>query len=343
MTVSGEDTILERAFRIFTPFSGPLWGCVILTIVCCSVAIAYHEYPYRNCDDESDFKGLNGVTSLAKSIWLGFWAFGAQSPAHRTHTLGGKIVDLGFGLFLVLTLAAFTANLVAVLTREDDTGISSIDDIITQNLKLCVQATQVPVLLSIYPSVEPLLVEFASRTDVLNGIDKDLCVAGLDSTEELAAVKEAGLHCDKRSVGEPIMTNPYAFPISSHAGLALGYWVSDLKSSGKWDARLSQYSPTNKCADVASSEESNSLEPIHLVGAFLTTGMMIFLSLVASAIQKYTNNHTDNTEIKPLKISGLAENEIEDVDKAIDLLVGKLNALRSEGKVSKFICNEHQE
>jgi hypothetical protein len=152
-----------------------------------------------------------------------------------------------------------------------------------------------------------------------------------DGISSIDAAQDIGLHCTKRAVGEPIMTNPYAFPISSHAAFALGYWVSDLKMSGAWAARLSQYTPVNTCAEVVTSRESDSLEPIHMVGAFLTTGLMIVLSLVASAHQQYTKNNqanqvvVENDKVKPVYV---AEQEIEDVNKALDLLAEKLNNLR---------------
>merc|ERR1719181_2752151 len=100
------------------------------------------------------------------------------------------------------------------------------DDVISQNIKFCVQESKLDALLVNYPTVEPLTVVYSSRTAILEGIDSGACDAGLTSKEELEALQGQGDHCDKVVVGQPIINQPYSMAVSSSVEKAVGYWIS---------------------------------------------------------------------------------------------------------------------
>lgn len=348
VTTKTSRNIVDLGLRIFAPFSGYTWLCVLSTILCCSLAIAYHEHPERHSDSDSDFQGLDSkLDALIKSTWIGLRAFISGGSEHQATTLPGRIVDLGFGMFLMLTLAAFTANLVSILLEGGNTAIGNMDDVISQNIKFCVQESKLDALLVNYPTVEPLTVVYSSRTAILEGIDSGACDAGLTSKEELEALQGQGDHCDKVVVGQPIINQPYSMAVSSSVEKAVGYWISNLKEQGVWQERLRQHSPGGEnCAASADEVESASLKPIHLAGAFATAAIAIAISLVVAAYQQRPQRCRKTAENPPAVAADVAPSpgkEIADVNEALDLLAAKLDALRSSGREISDASSEQKD
>ena len=336
VSTAAKDDLLDKALRIFAPFSAYTWLCVLATIACCSAVLAFHEHPHRHTTRASDLYGVeHKLEAMIKSIWLGLRGFVDGATAHEAFTLPGRITNLGFGLFLMLTVSAFTANLVSILLMSDGATISGMDDIISRDLKICVQDSKLSGLLIDYPTAESHAVVCSTRDEVLEGIDSGKCVAGLTSIEELEAMQGIGDHCDKITVGEPISTAPYGMTVSSDVAESVGYWVSNLKGAGKWEERLNQFAPdTRACATAAyAAATSLSLGPAHLLGAFATAGIAIVLSLAIAAYQKRPQRCRRKgcgaAAGDPPSSGGMARDEIEDVNKALDLIAAKLKTLRS--------------
>ena len=134
------DSFWDIATRVFAPFSAELWITIIAATLVMSAVMTFHEYPVRHEDGDSDFGGSNSFwKSTVKSVYVGVQAFIAGDCEHNAATVPGKFANLGLGLLMMFVLAAYTANMVSMLLKQNGAQITSITEAISLKAEICCQ------------------------------------------------------------------------------------------------------------------------------------------------------------------------------------------------------------
>jgi hypothetical protein len=152
-------TLSDQAQLVFLPFSFELWLVILVVTFCMAIAYAYFledgKYLPRLSASRTIWARLLVYVKMLTVSWhramlelLSANPYYSEhhnidSSARRfkgTHRGPHKILTLGWGFFIVITLAAYTANLASLLTiREMVTGTyASLEDCIQAKCRICV-------------------------------------------------------------------------------------------------------------------------------------------------------------------------------------------------------------
>ena len=160
-------------------------------------------------------------------------------------SLSQKILNLGLGFLLLVTAAAYTANLATFLTLSSvGNYVSSIEEAIADNMALCVHPALQSDLTTAWPNAnwvfstvqgQEIITGDQAPNVLLNNFDSGSCqgvVAGLSDILDNAEL--ANKFCDRglvytRSV---VMHKPVAFPARKEIVAGLSHWMYEANQRG---------------------------------------------------------------------------------------------------------------
>jgi len=173
--------------------------------------------------------------------------------------LGGRLTSLALGFFLLVTIAAYTANLAAdlIVSRKSGLAVDSWDAILRDpSKKVCTKASTADFLAgSPWNLPAAQAVRFDSRSAVFQDVGTSVCAAAVASLEDFVKAQESGNFCNLARVGDPLYLKQRAAPVSERAFRLLRYHLKKTHESGKWKEVLSKWEVKPKCAK-ADAEES---------------------------------------------------------------------------------------
>lgn len=282
---SPNTNLLYKVTLVFSPFSPNLWLMILLfTLV---VALTYHVILAKDVDENSDLLVCTSRPSMREiglivkrlgSSWhrsmiellSGGIMYDVEKDESRytgTNTITHKIISIGWGGFIVVVLAAYTANLAAFLSKKGaGYEFSNLQDCLDKGCKLCAANTYVSAGLIdqiqfSYPDLVPGDVKtFVSRTEVSEAIAKEDCDAGFISdfsfyTEPDSWIMREGNKCDVTIVGDTLLAIDIGFATSDKFVDSASYWTSVLKEQGVWVEIYNKWLPKYDCVDAMSTDE----------------------------------------------------------------------------------------
>eukprot|EP00286_Rhodomonas_abbreviata_P025844 CAMPEP_0181313226 /NCGR_PEP_ID=MMETSP1101-20121128/14134_1 /TAXON_ID=46948 /ORGANISM="Rhodomonas abbreviata, Strain Caron Lab Isolate" /LENGTH=494 /DNA_ID=CAMNT_0023420163 /DNA_START=273 /DNA_END=1753 /DNA_ORIENTATION=+ len=137
---------------IFRPFKAEVWalllGMMVFGGVCAYVVelgSGSEDYAYEEGLSSPVLRHLLGVT---KSIYLAMFGFLSGGPTHVTTGWPGRLIALGFGVFIYISVASYSASLVSFLisSNKAEGKIESMRDLKTKGGKLCVLEAMAPLV-----------------------------------------------------------------------------------------------------------------------------------------------------------------------------------------------------
>eukprot|EP00931_Biecheleriopsis_adriatica_P049695 TRINITY_DN28750_c0_g1_i1.p1 TRINITY_DN28750_c0_g1~~TRINITY_DN28750_c0_g1_i1.p1 ORF type:complete len:619 (+),score=44.37 TRINITY_DN28750_c0_g1_i1:49-1905(+) len=279
---SGSADILDMLSWVFKPLSSLLWLLVLIWSLVVGIALWLMS--------EIDVPGpVHGVIlgmqlALLRMMGQGSWA----KPRHA----GFGVVATGFGFLCVCVSSAYRANLAAsraIATVQTD--IASLDDVLRQKTRLCVDAVVKDSFLASYPQFANLLVEVGRYTEAVERMDDSTCGAALltEAEAKLIFSGEAGDNCNKVRVGGSVLTVPLSAPVADRVYDAFTYMMSKAKASGSLD-HLERVYPFGEPICKHSSRLKDKLVPItptDMAGALTISAVLIAFGFFLHVIDPY--------------------------------------------------------
>jgi len=93
-----------------------------------------------------------------------------------------------------------------------------------------------------------------------------------------------GLHCDKVKVGDPVIKLPWGIPISDKYAPPFNTAIARLMQNGKWRQLSDAHKPDSVCQEIVVVSDTTSLSPSHLLGAYVLSGVLAVIGIMASLI-----------------------------------------------------------
>lgn len=125
-----------------------------------------------------------------------------------------------------------------------------------------------------------------SRSDLLVGIDDELCDAAIVGIEEMHAYHGKGEHCTKQRVGDPVLEMPWGIPVSEEYVLPLETVISETFQQGVWGNISAVHEPQSMCYEEMIDSDTGSLTPKHLSGAYVLSAVLVATGIIVGAISK---------------------------------------------------------
>jgi len=114
------------------PFSTELWGLVIGYITFTGIVTAWLE------PEGEDYENPYAFPRYFKALYVAWFGIFSGGPQNTASTLPARFSQLAYGLFIIIVLASYTANLATILVAQaTSNGINSIDDAIANQLTIC--------------------------------------------------------------------------------------------------------------------------------------------------------------------------------------------------------------
>jgi hypothetical protein len=192
----------------FSPFQGQLWLGIVGYILLSAWVAAFTDL-----SNDEDFENHHYYARYAKSLYLMVLSYVKGGPENNPASVPARISSLGFGFFCMIVLTSYTANLASLLvTKAGRNSITSIEEAIDVNMKICILASIKTEFQAKYPKA--LFVDCADGHDQLAKTlpgpgEKEglkVCDAFVTSKwewEKIEAGEYAKLDCDLEAEGKP--------------------------------------------------------------------------------------------------------------------------------------------
>jgi len=225
-------TVWELMGVAFTPFTAQTWAAILAFIMLLSNIMAWQEHRHGGT-----YAKMPWLFAFGHASYLGVRSFVDQAVTFEPRHLGGRLTSLALGFFLLVTIAAYTANLAADLILQPTPGpaVASWEALLRDPaLKLCTKASTADDLHTA-PWNLPVAqaVRFDTRLAVLPNIGSGSCVAAVASQEDLVTAQANGDHCNLVRVGDPLFYSLRAAPVSKRAAGLLQYHLAKAREAGR--------------------------------------------------------------------------------------------------------------
>jgi hypothetical protein len=153
-------------------------------------------------------------------------------------TAPGKLIKVGFNIFGLIVLTAYTASSAAGLVVAGQRGtIESIDGIVKiPSAKLCVRTAIIESFELRYPSMKGKTLTSDTAAEMLQNVDDGKCVGAMIMADawDSARAQNPDAHCNKIAVGETLMIVGNGMPIRPEWHMPISFMVAQMVSSGRY-------------------------------------------------------------------------------------------------------------
>jgi hypothetical protein len=315
--VESEETFWTLLGKPFSPFQGQLWLGIVGYILLSAWVAAFTDL-----DNDEDFENHHHFARYMKSLYLMILSYEKAGPENNPKSVPARISSLGFGFFCMIVLTSYTANLASLLVaKAGKNSITSIEDAIEANLKICILASIKTEFQANYPMAN--FVESADGHDqlakTLQGPGEKVCDAFITSKwewEKIEAGEYAKLDCDLETAGKPpkvagrnlckktddgkdvymkrdceaftlvgslLSSIPLSIPVSTTFESAFGNKLRSVKESGKYNEFWDQAQEKTqpKSACPASDPAADEAQGANISSMVGTLAISLVLQVIA--------------------------------------------------------------
>lgn len=232
-----------------------------------------------------------------------------------------KIVTVGFAMFGLIILTAYTASSAAALVVDAQAGtIKNMQDLIDSGGKVCVRTAIEGMLLSRYPEMLGRTYTHDLGPALLDAMDEGECVATClmaDAWDNVLAQKDSP-HCNKIPVGETLLTAGNAMPVSKSLHQSLSFIVGQEVAAGAYAKLREEYKKNlvgvPSCGEDAEAGEEGfqSLTELDLLAPLLITFISTSIGMLIYCI---TPSKTSKGRLTALLHAKLYRGEMSDEEK----------------------------
>lgn len=235
----------------FAPFDQNLWCAIVATILMVGLVRAKLQVNEAHFRENAKIYSMYGA--IKHEVYETMMEFLTMAPEkHLSSDIAPRILSVGFAIFALLIVSAYTANLAATLTTEilDTDGITSLSRCADKGCTLCVQPAVYSDVTDVYGDYT---IDFYSAGDgtiatfgdaILDG-KCDSALLEKHSTDVLYNIDEyQDVPCDHYYLSETLMWIPTAFPVRTEYARTISYWTRKFVEDGTMDEIFEEYLPS---------------------------------------------------------------------------------------------------
>jgi len=228
--------------KVLAPFTARLWLLVILVIAftsLLSVWFAKSSHTKRTMLEHSKRRTKSKFSRLRIGIYArlifdsflekGLYFFSEGVEQDEGSSLPNKLLLFGFGFFTLISVSAYVANLASFLTRPPREYVSTMEDAVANNLKICGHPALARELKSKWPYARFVLSDTVNN---FHGVFEDYRAGKCDAMaigreDTMVDLDLLNSFCDEGLVytNSLVIENPIAFPVRPKLASGLSYWI----------------------------------------------------------------------------------------------------------------------
>lgn len=169
----GRQSLTQQLARPFEPFTPGAWACIVAVTLVTSLAI----FAVEAREDGGEFDGMPGWRALATSAYLSLTSLLGGGSIYRLRSVPARLMDIAFGLLILIVVASYTAQLASSLVRSAQLAqVDSVEAGIAQRLNFCaLSAISDTLVSSTAQTLKDLLVPVANAKDAFAAMDAGEC------------------------------------------------------------------------------------------------------------------------------------------------------------------------
>ena len=271
------ESFADLAARIFKPFTLGLW----LTIIGVAIFLGLLVYISDMQPNETWYKALGHslwVSTASMLITPDYYEY--ESRAGR----GRKLLSAAYGVFVLIVMATYTANLASFLYIEKtvDAGLESLAQLVALRKEVCILEAISGELRSSTPALEPFFVTVDGLDMMLESIASGVChsaIYGFGSlTRVMAGHSVLGLEgCALVSSTMNDRSVPLAFPVSDEYHTAVSHAQRKILERESWKNIHEAWLEPALCEPPNEDGREGSLDVKSMLGLWLLLGGLVFL------------------------------------------------------------------
>jgi len=171
-------------------------------------------------------------------------------------TVSGRLVALGYGTFIVIVFASFTAETASyVIKKQMEKTIDSLEAALRNGNSICFSTGMSLMAETKYDRFAKLGVEIDSFyfSEYASAMDTGLCDFALVANRLLTDEWERGESCNFKIVGGPVLSFPVGYWVSHDLYRRIGWAATTQCSSGNWGKIQNEFKTQSICKQHSSS------------------------------------------------------------------------------------------
>jgi hypothetical protein len=184
-------------------------------------------------------------------------------------TTPGKLIKVGFNIFGLIVLTAYTASSAAGLVVAGQRGtIESIDDVAKiPGAKLCVRTAIIESFELRYPDMKGKTLTSGTVAEMLQNVDDQQCVGAMIMADAWDRAQAQNAHCNKIAVGETLMIVGNGMPIRPEWHMPISFIVAQMVLSGRYEELRTDYKSELVGEPTCAGGDGGGRERRHLLSA----------------------------------------------------------------------------
>jgi len=227
---------------MFEPFSRDLWILLLFIVVIIYVLLLVIEGMDTN-------KGSRHLVQRDSLLDLAKWGAGSgQLDSFKTWQ--SKFLLCGVGVFSLITINCYTANLTVYLSQVSDKReeYESVLDVIRNGEKICTLHAYGQLMKAKFNLKDEHFNLSQSRSELPKLMSDGHCGAAIMEQGDLEVFHSNGTWCNITLSDAPVFTLSKGFPVSREMAEVFSYWVTLLKIKGTFNEKLMMAKPPSVCA-----------------------------------------------------------------------------------------------
>eukprot|EP00928_Gymnodinium_smaydae_P030441 TRINITY_DN22645_c0_g1_i3.p1 TRINITY_DN22645_c0_g1~~TRINITY_DN22645_c0_g1_i3.p1 ORF type:complete len:683 (+),score=65.36 TRINITY_DN22645_c0_g1_i3:294-2051(+) len=245
--VATERTFLESLAKPFAAFGWDCWLLILGVIFATSLAMVLFEFHRK----DGDYRSGTLRSNVWKSFYMSAHGFVSAASNFAAVTPSGRIMSLGYGFFILLSIASFTAETASFLISENMNSdfYDNLDDVIAAKQRVCYPLAMQSLVEAAYPALVALGVktDSASGPDFAEHVLNGICAYAIVGETWLDSYHEAGEYCGLQIRGSPILSFPVGYWVKEDLRTMFGWGVARQRSLGSWAKIQQQFSVQSVC------------------------------------------------------------------------------------------------
>jgi len=258
-----EPSFWEVVLKPTRAFSPGLWALVLTVSVASSFVMAglEHEVP------EGDFSGLSKKGSLLQSLFLSALSLVNAGVSYTPQTAAGKVFALGFGFFILIAIASFTANTATILIAESQVPeVRDLADALAQGRRVCTPGGLQRTITAAHPQMGRLGIYSDHGIDAYQA---GQCEVALMPVFAMRHFHSQGKLCELTEVGRPELSFSTGVFVSQRLRPHLDMALTAKHADGTWASMRGKLDARARCASRKAktmSSDSMELRVTHMAG-----------------------------------------------------------------------------
>ena len=247
------------------------------------------------------------MKSFGQSIYLTMLGYVSAAPAHNARTGLGRVINIGAGLFVVVSMAMYTSQMTTNLVSRARGGgsVTTINGALEGEGDICLMASVAESLVAKYPALGSQYLSAKDAADALTKMSAGSCAHAVLDEHSWTNAQSGRLtpnlkvgdrnHCDKVKVGDPVYTLGNAMPVRENLQFPFSWKATSMAEAGIYEdevfsAKRKFLAPTKCNSGESGKQFAGSVGIGQMFGpiviCFLCTTFAITATFLKTAIKE---------------------------------------------------------